>query len=290
LRVPDSKLDELETQGFTIVPGFIEPDILAAAQDALFKVHPRPEAYFANPDAYPRMKASQFSGIDLFPYPAWELNRLVVLDDLLDAARRFLGDDDIEIYKVELWAKYAGAVDYNQPLHRDFGNHTLVVPSADPRYRQLTTFLLLSDVTEADAPTKVVSAAHSRDIPLEPRILPMGALADVEVPVVGPAGSLFMYRTDVLHRGSGFTAPERARFAMLVDFKRRGPTWLGKIAWPDRAERKGWKEAMSLMTPAQRDIFGFPRPGDPYWTEETVAGVQARYPEMDMTPYRTRLG
>jgi hypothetical protein len=289
LRVPDSKLAELETQGFTIVEGFVEPDILAAAREALFAIHPNPEAYFADPAAHPRMAMSQFSGIDLFPYPSWALNRLVVLDGLLDAARRFLGDDDIELYKVELWAKYAGAVDYEQRLHRDYGNHTLVVPSSDPRYRQLTTFILLSDVTEADAPTKVVPLAHSRDIPLEPRILPQGALADVEIPVVGPAGTLFMYRTDVLHRGTGFSKPGRSRFVMLCDFKRRGPAWLGKIAWPDRAERKGWREAMSRMTPEQRDIFGFPRPGDPYWTEETIAGVQARYPHMDMSPYRSAM-
>ncbi len=35
---------------------------------------------------------------------------------------------------IELWAKYSGAIDYDQPLHRDFGNHTMTVPkrNADP--------------------------------------------------------------------------------------------------------------------------------------------------------------
>jgi hypothetical protein len=286
MRVPDRNLDELEAEGFTLVEGFVEPEILARAQAAMWELHPRPEAYFADPTAYPRLARSQFAGIKLFPYPSWDLNRLVVMDDLLDAARRFLRTDDLELYKVELWAKYAGAIDYDQVLHRDFGNHTLLVPSSNPRYRQLTTFILLSDVTEADAPTKVVPLSRSRDIPLEPRLLPRGALADVEIPVVGPAGTLFMYRTDVLHRGSNFTAPGRSRFAMLVDFMGRGPTWMGKIAWPDQAEQVGWTEAMTRMTPAQREVFGFPRPGDPYWTAETLAGVQERYPEMDLSPYR----
>jgi len=36
----------------------------------------------------------------------------------------------------------------------------------------------------------------------------------------------------------------------------------------------------------ERDLFGFPRPGDAYWNEQTLADVAARYPGMDMTPYR----
>jgi hypothetical protein len=40
------------------------------------------------------------------------------------------------------------------------------------------------------------------------------------------------------------------------------------------------------MSVRQRDLFGFPPPGSDYWTQETLAGVAARYPAMDMTPYR----
>ena len=32
--------------------------------------------------------------------------------------------------------------------------------------------------------------------------------------------------------------------------------------------------------------LGFPPPGHEYWTEETLAGAAARFPEMDLTPYR----
>ena len=35
----------------------------------------------------------------------------------------------------------------------------------------------------------------------------------------------------------------------------------------------------------ERELFGFPAVGDPYWTDQTVADVQCRYPRMDMTPY-----
>ena len=96
----------------------------------------------------------------------WDLDRLAFQPDLVDAAERFLGSDDPKLYKVELWAKYSGAVDYDQPLHRDFGNHTLVVPRNDGVGRQLTLFTLLSDVTEADGPTKLMPLEQSQHLPL----------------------------------------------------------------------------------------------------------------------------
>jgi hypothetical protein len=115
--------------------------------------------------------------------------------------------------------------------------------------------------------------------------LPCGALVEHEVAVTGPAGSLFMYRTDVLHRGSDFGAPRRSRFALLADYEVRGPSWTGKMAWPDRALHPSFVETMELASVRARRLFGFPAPGDPYWNEQTVADVGRRYPGMDMTPY-----
>ena len=36
-------------------------------------------------------------------------------------------------------------------------------------------------------------------------------------------------------------------------------------------------------------LLGFPKPGHPYWTPETIAGVAARYPGLDMEPWRSAL-
>jgi hypothetical protein len=73
----------------------------------------------------------------------------------------------------------------------------------------------------------------------------------------------------------------------MTDFKRRGDPWTGKQAWPDHALRPGFGAALAAMSVRQRDLFGFPPPGSDYWTPETLAGVAARYPAMDMTPYAT---
>jgi len=261
MRVADEHLSDIRTQGYTLVPRFLADDELGAAQACLWDEFPRPADYFADPSAHPRYSRSQFAGLRLYPTMGWALNRLAFHPDLVDLAERYLDTDDLQLYKCEIWAKYAGAIDYDQPHHRDFGNHSLVVPRTDGIGAQLTSFILLSDVTELDGPTAVVPIDHSDHIPMVPDdtepgwpfSVPRGTFSDVEILATAPAGSLFVYRTDVFHRGTNFAAPERSRF--------------------ERA------------TGRERELFGFPRPGDPYWNDQTVSGVQQRYPNMDLTPY-----
>ncbi len=295
MRVSDYHLEQLRTDGFAVVEGFLDQDQLSAAQEQLWHSYPRPEAFFADPDSFSQLRKGQFAGLKVFPVHGWELNRLATHPDLVDAAERFLGSTELELYKVEVWAKYAGAVDYDQPHHRDFGNHSLVVPRADGTGRQLTTFILLSDVTDLDGPTKVVPLTYTGDIPMVPEeshagfgfSVPKGSFADVEVSITGSAGTLFMYRTDVFHRASNFGAPGRSRFAFLTDFQVRGPAWAGKMSWPNGANSPHWVTFMERATVRERDLFGFPKPGDPYWNEQTLHDVGRRYPNMDLAPYRS---
>jgi hypothetical protein len=285
MRVPDSALDEIRDRGFTILEGFLAPDELHAAQHALWRHFPTPEEYFAEPAAHAQYATSQFAGVEEFPYRSWDLNRLAFHPDLVDAAERFLATTDLHLYKVELWAKYAGAVNYEQPLHRDYGSHSLVVPRADHTYQQLTTFIYLSDVDADDGPTRIVPYDAGKDVPYTPLYLELGALVDAEVAATAPAGSLLAYRTDILHRGSDFAAPRRARFSILADYQRRGMTWGGKMAWPKQSPQR-WAKLIPQCSVRERDLFGFPRPGDPYWNEQTRRDVAARYPGIDMAPYR----
>ncbi len=290
MHVPDAALDEVRRRGFSVVEGFLAPDELQAAQDGLWRQFPRPEDYFADPGAHTGYQGDQFAGVREFPYRSWDINRLAFHPDLIDAAERYLGTPDLHLYKIELWAKYAGAVDYNQPLHRDYGSHSLVVPRVDGRYQQLTTFIFLSDVTGDDGPTRIVPFADGSHVPFTPLYLELGALADKEVAATGPAGSLLLYRSDILHRGSDFTGGGRARFSLLADYQARGTTWGGKMAWQKQAPWPPWAKAMARCSVRERDLFGFPRPGDDYWDDQTLADTAARYPGMDLTPYAPPAG
>jgi hypothetical protein len=279
MRISDEALEEVRTRGFAVVEGFLSPDEIAAARAGMFLEFPTPEEYFADPAAHEQLVASHFAGVKLPPYRSVELTRVAFHPDLVDAAERFCGTTDVELYKIELWAKFGGSVDYDQPHHRDYGNHTLLVPRADGRWPQLTTFILLSDVDEG--------CGYSR--PLVPARLPMGDMVDEEVSITGRAGTIFMYTTDVLHRGSAITDPHASRYVLLADYAARGNPWMGKIAWPDHANHKGWRELMSAATVRERELFGFPPPGHEYWNDQTVTDVGLRYPDMDMTPYRDGL-
>jgi ectoine hydroxylase-related dioxygenase (phytanoyl-CoA dioxygenase family) len=288
MRVADKNIAEIYDRGFTVVENFIDKDSLKAAQEALWTIYPRPEDYFAAPEKYPQYGKSQFAGIRLFPFDRWEINRLCVYPDLIDMAERFLKTREIDCYKGELWAKYSGAINYDQYHHRDYRNHTIVVPREDNVNAQMTTFILLSDVTDKDGPTKVVPLSETRDVPIGKADTKFGTWFDKEISVEAPAGSLMVYKTDVFHRGSNFTAPNRSRFAILTDFKTRAWRWQGKLAWPDESERPSWLEAMTKMTPRQRDLFGWPPAGSEYWNAQTLRDVQMRYPDLDLGPYRDR--
>ena len=293
MRIDDRHLEQVRHRGFSVVERFLDADEVDAARTGLWNEFPHPEAYFTAPEEHPRYARSQFAGLRLYPSASWELNRLAFHPDLVDAVERYLGTVDLQLYKGEIWAKYAGAIDYDQPHHRDFGNHSLVVPRADGVGTQLTTFILLSDVTELDGPTAIVPIEHTAAISMVPPDGEPGwpfsvrrsSFADVEHLVTGPAGSLLIYRTDVFHRATDFAAPQRARFALLADYQARGPAWAGKMAWPDQAQQGGFVEVIERASVRERDLFGFPRPGDPYWNDQTRADVQRRYPNLDLAPY-----
>ena len=298
MRVPDHNLDELRERGFTIVEEFLAPHELKAAQEALWLHYPRPEEYFADPSAHHEYTQGQFAGLCAGPWKSWDLNRLAFQPDLVGLAEQFLGSTDIHLYYAELWAKYAGAMDYEQPHHRDFVNNSLVVPNRSDAGRQMTSFILLSDVDEGDGPTKVVPLDASATRPYWPQgqargfedfaggtgIEP-GAFANVEVSVTGPAGTLFAYRTDILHRGSQITGERRARFAVLAGYQVWGTRWTARTGWATHSLSPHWTEMMERATPRERELFGFPAIGDPYWNDQTLTDVQCRYPRMDMTPY-----
>jgi len=294
VRVPDAAIDAVRQRGFVLVEDFLAPDELKAAQEALWLHYPRPDDYFARTADYPHLATNQFAGVEEFPYRSWDLNRLAFHPDLVDVAERFLGTVELHLYKVELWAKYAGAVDHDQRHHRDFVNHSLVVPKRSQPATQMLSWILLSDVGEEDGPTKVVPLSVGERVPYWPvpghhditNALPIGMFAEEEISMTGPAGTLFAFRSDVLHRGSRMTGERSSRFALLADYDAWGPRWTGRVAWAERATQRDWFEIVERASPRERSVFGWPAPGDPYWDEQTLADTQARYPGADLTPYR----
>lgn len=294
MRVPDTAIDHLHKHGFVVVPEVLSTEEVEQARAGLWLHYPRPDDFFSDPAQFPELNGDPHGGQRrLFPFGQWDLSQIVFHDDIVDAVERFYGSSDIRVSNTELWAKYSGAANYEQPHHRDFGNQNLVVPRADGYGAQIGAFILLSDVTEADGPTKVVSLSESADVPMIYRnmgdlvsVTKWGEKLDNEVSVTGTAGTVFFFRNDVLHRASDLTGPGASRFTSQVSYEPRDVSWTGITAWPHYAMNSDWEETMARMTPRQRELFGFPRPGDAYWNTQTLADVAARYRGMDMTPYQ----
>jgi len=277
--------------GWCVFEGAIPPSDLAAAQDALGRLFPTAEEMDSGGDDE---RTTPWRTWDAawpeFPFRSTRLNKLVVHDVLIDLAVDLLGTEDVRLYLAIVSAKYAGqSSGYNQLLHTDYPNHSLVVPRGDAGYQHLETFIYLNDVSARNGATRLVSRTKTESIPVEQHTLNLhdyGRLYDEPGEATGPAGSIVAYSPDVYHRSVDVTEPGQARFMLHVAYRPARLDWIGYQAWPIKGFSPEWHKFVGQATERQLTVLGFPRPGDPYWTDATLAGVAARYPGLDMSPWR----
>jgi Phytanoyl-CoA dioxygenase (PhyH) len=280
-----------DAHGFAVLPAFFDEEELAAGRAELGALFPSAEEFHgaAEQASLDRYRDDEYGGLVTFPFASVALSLLAVHPRLVELARALLGCEDIRIYSAEAWAKFSGAVDYAQDHHRDYLNHTLVVPSDDPAYRNVEMFLFLFEVTEDLGPTHVVSTALTGDYPLLPHSYDRAGhpgLYEAEVSGAGPAGTVLAYRGETLHRATNLTAPAGARYTLHCSFRPASNEWVGRQGWGDRSFDPAWEPFVSQASVAQLALFGFPPPGHPYWTAQTLDGVAVRYPGLDLTPWR----
>jgi len=290
------------TDGFVILPGLIPVDELKPAVGELDLLFPSAEGFHDGTDPRrERFIGDEFAGIDTFPFGSTEINLLAVHHRLVGLAEALLDDGDIQIYAAEAWAKYTGACDYDQDLHRDYLNHTILVPSTTPGCRQVEMFVFLHDVPDELGPPHLVSRRHTADLPAVPNwYLRAGRQSDwrfcddsgspdlyaAEVSAAGPAGTVIAFEPGTFHRGTQLTAPRGVRYSMQVGFRPSSLQWGQRVSWAMQSFTSEWVDFVGRATARQLQAFGFPPPGHPYWTPETLAGMAQRYPELDLSPWR----
>src|SRR5262249_55825394 len=147
----------------------------------------------------------EWAGIGSFPFRSTELSLLAVSDRVIDLAEILLADGDLRISSAEAWAKYTGAADYDQMLHRDYLNHTLMVPADDPWFRQLEMFVYLVDVPEELGPPAMLSRTRTMGLPAKPNWYPREGAADAEGGWVETAASPGLYDAEVRTAGPAGT-------------------------------------------------------------------------------------
>jgi Phytanoyl-CoA dioxygenase (PhyH) len=288
--------------GFVILPEFIPACELKSAAGELDLLFPSAGGFHDGTDPRrERFIGDEFAGIDTFPFASTEISLLAVNHRILALAEALLDDGDIHIYTAEAWAKYTGACDYDQDMHRDYLNHTVLVPSTTPGCLQVEMFVFLADVPENLGPPHLVSREHTAGLPAVPNwFLRPGQesawrfnddsgspeLYGAEVSGAGPAGTVIAFEAGTFHRGTQLTAPRGVRYSMHLGFRPASLQWGQRAGWAARSFGPEWAGFVRRATPRQLQAFGFPPPGHPYWTPETLAGMALRYPELDLTPWR----
>ena len=288
VRITDPHRDQLLRHGYAIVPNFLTGDELAAARSEFLRYFPTAEELRATPQRYGAIFEDPEHLQVEFPFVSDVLNDVSTHPELIDFVERLLGTRDVLLSQAAIWAKYAGTGDFDQGLHLDYQGNTLVVPRDDDAYRQVNMILYYGDVGADLGPTYVVSQEKTRDLPLWPTHRTRKKFPDLykhERPVLARAGDLLIFSMRTWHRASDIAADFGARFSHHFVWRAAEHVFQGYHQWSQMGEKPEMQSFIQRATPRQREVLGFPKPGDLYWTDETLAAVQLRYPEMDMRPY-----
>lgn len=270
--------------GFVVLPGFLDPADIEPARGQLPAVYPE-LTEFAD-GVTPDHRRDPFAGQRDLPFASEELSLLAVHPRLVQLAETLLGGPDLRLYAGEAWAKFAGVAAYDQELHRDI--HSPLVPSFDDALHQVELFVFLTEVDADCGPPAFVPRGVSADLPMQ-RIAvgnhERPDLYDAEVRATGPAGTVIAYSVETLHRATELTRPGSFRASLHANFRRAEHDWFSRQAWGDRSFHDEWGRLVVRASYRQLLLFGFPPAGHPYWTPQTLAEMQARYPGADFTTW-----
>jgi len=302
VRFTEEHVARWREDGFCVIEDFFSVDEIAPLIEDFERLYPAQpeeaqEPVYMDPKAedYALARRAQFKNIHSLPYDGGiELNLISLHPALIKFAQALLGVDDVHCYQSHTWAKFTGQTDYEQDFHCDFHNHTLTVPSDDHAARTVDFIFYLTDVTEQNGALRYVTkpdvvkalgrsalAAYTEEE--QERLLRFERKVEV------PAGGLVAHGIDTMHRGANLLEPGGRRFSMTVGYKAAGNDNIQYHVWQTGAD-KDWAKIINHASPEQLTVLGFPRPGDEFWSLRTLKLTQARWPELDMSPYFAAAG
>ena len=102
------------------------------------------------------------------------------------------------------------------------------------------------------------------------------------VPMIVPGGSVCLYSIYTRDAASEFAGTSGHR-----PVTRKDRPWDGArtSTYKSGAGSEAMRRFLVEATPRQRELLGFPPPGDPLWTERFTAAMATRYPGFDPASY-----
>jgi hypothetical protein len=294
MRITKAHIDALDKMGYVLIPDFLGPEELAQCQGEVAAYFPACSELLDQ--SHIPLKADRLAR---FPFVGEALNQVTMHPDIIDFLERVYGTGEIRLGESTLQVKYGCRIgpSADQLLHNDtWGKKSLTYPRDDGIFRQIFMILYYSNVSDDLGPTYILSQEHTRDMLL---VTPSGTtgyvrdeypgLYEHEKPVLARAGTLLIFTGKTMHRGSAVRAEIGERHAHFITYHASAATWMETLGWPSGSrpypDSPDMRSFIENATPRQRELIGFPGVGSAYWNEETLRGVAARYPSMDMSPY-----
>ncbi len=266
MRISDEQITIYKQQGFIIIESFLSEDERQAALEGFFSLYaPSYDDYVAGD------RENDTPGQVVFPWDHSGLNHVTTHPDLIDVAERILGTREISLCEGHLGMKYAGEK-YGTAYHVDYGNNTLGPLIEPDDFMHLICFYCFDDVEEGMAPIRMV---------------PNGRPDEEALPMIVPGGSVCLYSIFTRHAASPFEVERGHRPVTWVGFSRKDRPWDGgrTFRYKTGATSAAMTRFLVEASPRQRELVGFPPPGDPLWSERYIEAMVRRYPGFDPAPY-----
>ena len=275
-RLTDAHIEQLDREGFLIIPDFITGDELKRLQEAQRRVLPTWEEVRDKP---PQDQAGN-SLLSCFPHEEMDPYQATMGEESIAFARKWLKTDAIHMRVGCLIARYpghqgGGKGSDDSGLHIDNGNNSLLPMSEDLReFGQIGFWLHLEDVAANQAPLRLIPKMHGKDM-------------TQNVPLVCTGGTLCIFTNYSWHSASSYTRADGQRFTWGYSFGRADHCWEGFRHYTQHGKGSPVFQAfIGSLTAKQRELWRFPAAGHPYYTEQTLALLEEQYPGWNSDEYR----
>ena len=278
-KLTDAHIDELDREGFIIVPDFVSGDQLKTLQAAQRRALPTWEKNKDNPP----QDQSGNSLLVCFPHEEIELYKAAMDEESIAFARKWLKTEAIHMRVGCLIARYpghsSGGTGFDDSnLHIDNGNNSLLPMSEDLReFGQIGFWIHLEDVEEDQAPLRLIPKKYGKDM-------------TQCVPLVCKGGTLCIFTNFTWHSASAYTRQDGQRFTFGYSFGRADHYWEGFRHYTQLGKGAPvFQEFIGSLTAEQRQLWRFLPAGHAYYTEQTLALLEEQYPGWNSAEYRAAM-
>jgi hypothetical protein len=241
-----------------------------------------------------------------FPTGVWAIDRLIQNETYLDIYCELLGDEPSYLnghlfvragpndkrHSEHLWEGY----------HIDHDTNSFLPPWIGcGHFDYMGSGIILHDIDAGCAPMAVIPGSHRVLVRQMNELVRSGAMKlpnefpDIRkvkdfaapVPMMGSCGSAAFSTSYLVHAAVPFKDKTQQRSLWTLSLGRASQLAWTRFAVPYHyGDRDYYVPFWTKTTARVRSIFGWPAPGHPYYTPQTVEVLEQRFPGIDMSEYK----